>query len=411
MSCRRLETQTTLTCYYLTFTNMNYKKLIKLGTLAGFISATMVQANWIRLTDFEEYPLTEDEDEIAEFGWIFQDFDFNGFPQCVDGSRDCTGVRDIVMAPFEGGLGKSILIRGSNPDEVDPSNARSVTVFEMAEEIPLGGTATVYMRFAAGSRQVSFHWGLTGRSYPGGPSNAENFNYTDLAVTSQVAFEERETLSIYDGWWTESTLDPEKVLDTEIWYELWYHITNETQALGGGYFDVYIRGGAWEEVTHLANPHQAAYDDWLFRDNADLPLNKILWIVNSGNPNVGPIRSGAMYFDDFYIKLGEFSTEQPPLRDEDENGNGEPVPVVSLWEDVAVETGTEWKNTAMGWIHDANYPWILFGTSTWVYVAHEQSSLEDGVYMFDVAGDNWIWASNHTGGWHYSFAGDGEWSH
>lgn len=379
-------------------------KYLTLGGAVGLLAVTALHAEWTRVVDFESYELTTDESQIAEQGWLFQDYDFAGYVECTDGSRDCSGLRAIVEAPYEGGNGKAILVRAGDPDVVDPSNTRSVTAFDLPEPIPFGEVGTFYMRFAVDSREISAHWGLTTYTEPGS-DNGVFHSYGDLATASQVAFDVRETLGLYNGGWVDATTNPDQVLATETWYEMWYQIHNVTD----GYADVFIRGGVFGELTHLKNPYLDGFTDWAFRDKREGPLARFLCIMVLGIPHQNPVRFGGIFFDDMWINVGELTTEQPDLRAGGGDDNPPPAPT-SLWENVEPEPDSDWKWTGIGWVFDVAYPWIYHDSAqSWMYVAHEFSTLE-GILLYEDASQGWLWTSNAYGGWYYSYAGEGTWS-
>jgi hypothetical protein len=385
--------------------------------LSGFCAlGSALSADWSRVVDFEEYDLTDQESEIQAEGWIFQDYDFAGYPECVDGSRDCTGVREIVAAPYDGN-GKAILIRGSDPEEVDPANTRSGSAFPLGTEIPVGESAMFYLRFAAEGREISAHFGLTSDTGPmndNADNTATRIDYPDLAVTSQVSFPSRETLGVYNGFWRDATLDSTEVISPETWYELWYHIRNESPSNGGGYFDIYIRGGVFTDVTLLENPYlpsDVTYTDWVFRDVQDKPLARFVNVSNSGNP-VEFVRSDAIFFDDMYLDLsvdGDTpNLTTPPLRAGDVVTGPE-----SLWDDVQADSNG-WKQTPWGWVYDAKYPWIYqYPADAWLYILAEGST-KNSIYFYDASEGDWFWGSELYGAWHFNLQdptyGNGGWA-
>jgi hypothetical protein len=143
------------------------KSLIKLSyTAAVSVAALNLSAQWVKIVDFDDYEVTACEScLIDEKGWIFQDWDFIGFPQCVDGTNDCTGLRAIIPAPF-GGTGNAMEIRAGDPAQSLVANARSITAFPLPVEVPSGAVATFYMRFAIERNELAHHFGLAQNDAP-----------------------------------------------------------------------------------------------------------------------------------------------------------------------------------------------------------------------------------------------------
>ncbi|NBD38891.1 MAG: hypothetical protein GVY10_10010 [Verrucomicrobia bacterium] len=80
-------------------------------------------------------------------------------------------------------------------------------------------------------------------------------------------------------------------------------------------------------------------------------------------------------------------------------------PVESLWDD----TDPGDKETGIGWINDAAYPFIYhYNAGSYMYVFDQFSSLES-IYLFDYASGDFYWTSDANGGWHASLT-TGDWN-
>lgn len=375
---------------------MKYNLTLLNVIAAGMLAAPIADAQWLKVFDADDWEVTADEADLQAHGWIFQDWDFVGYPACIDGTRDCTGVREVVPAPY-GGKGNAVMIRGGDPNVVDPANSRPISAFPLPQTIPLGGTATFYLKFAAGGVGLGAHFGLTATTAPTNDSGdtGARHDYPNLATSAQVTLYERSTLGVYHGFWSDATLDPELILETETWYELWYHITHAPSSEGGGYFELYIRGGAFGdgEPYHLKNPYDQPFTEWSFREVADAPLARFLNVQPAGNPATNVPRTDPFYFDDMYLLLDEFSLEAP--------GDGDVITHESLWS--SLEDYDGWKPGGIGWLYDGFYPWIYHGTAGWLYVSPEGATL-DSMYIFNLETGSWLWSSDSFSGWYYDYS-------
>lgn len=381
---------------------MNTLSYLKYSAVSALLSLPLtLSADWSVVVDFEDYAITSDESAIQSEGWVFQDWDFAGFPDCA-GTVDCTGVREIVSAPY-GGNGKSISIRALNPDEENPANARAIAAFQMpsSAEVPLGGEATFYLRFAFEGYQLAHHFGLTTKTEPVSGSGEPRHNYSDLGPGVQVALHqaiERDTLAAWEDYqvhfWADATLEPDLDLEPGIWYELWFHIRNLSVAEGGGYYDLYIRGGDFGdgEPMYLPNPHDSALDDWGFRDKQDKPLVRFLTISNGYSADVAAgIAGDAIYFDDMYIDLAGKNLTTP-------DSTGTPtwagLPIVDGW----VVAGTKY----FGWLNVVRKPWLYcLSTESYVYFPESYYSASGSwAYFLDYGEVSDVGGSSSTG-WYF----------
>lgn len=388
---------------------MKYTKYITaclVGMLA-FPFVSSLQADWTKVVDFEDYDQLGCEECLTDLGWTFQDWDYFGYVECVNGANDCTGVRQVVDAPY-GGNGQAIEVRGGSPDESLVANSRSVTAVDLPEEIPAGSVATFYMRIAVERLEISTHFGLTQNTEPTNDSApGVTHNYGDLGTTTAIQLASgNEYIMVYDGWWKASTEDDSKQFETETWYELWYLIQNNTLADGGGLFDLYVRGGPYEEITHIVNPYlaQVAVDagitGWQFRNNIGEALKRFLVVTPVGNPAADYSGTGAIYFDDMWMNVGEMTTEQPPINTGGNGGGGD-----SVWDEVS---------TWLGGIDGSQAPNIWTNGLGWL----TSSSASADSVMFYSNGDlgffwsaegvyPWFWSFDQNG-WFYYYEGTGD---
>lgn len=343
--------------------NLMKKYLLPATCLIG--TAAMASAEWTKVADFEDYNQTTDEAEFIAQGWIFQDWDYYGYPECVDGTKDCTGYRAVVAAPF-GGSGNVFEIRAGDPTVNEPVNSRSITAFPLPVEIPVNGTATFYQKVAFERPEAAHHWGLTVVAEPVNGPDEPHHGYGDLGTSTATDFFGNQLPRVHQGGWVGATEDLDGVMVPEIWYEFWYHISNNDQSLGSGVFELYIRGGVYEEITHLPNytlPQDlidAGVTVWQFRNRVEEPITRWLNVTNTGNPAERYNGVGAMYIDDMYIALDEFTLEVP------DGGTVNP----DTWAGYPVlESGDCDTGSLLGWVNVNYKPYIFsYSLNQWMYI-------------------------------------------
>ncbi|NDV63279.1 hypothetical protein G0Q06_12510 [Puniceicoccales bacterium CK1056] len=81
------------------------------------------------------------------------------------------------------------------------------------------------------------------------------------------------------------------------------------------------------------------------------------------------------------------------------------------WSTVPPDPRTGRKLTGIGVIDDQNFPWIYhYGEGGWLWVSTSASTGPFNLWLWSATDENWIWASDLWGGWHYRFlSGWTEW--
>jgi hypothetical protein len=390
---------------------MNTLKNFSTGAVAALFCATAVQADWARIFDGEDSAVTSDESALEAEGWVFQDYDFAGFADC-EGVIDCTGVREIITAPYDGN-GNVVSIRATDPAVTGAANGRSASAFQFPDgvEVPSGEIATIYLRFAFEGYQVAHHFGFTSVTEPVSGPNTPTHNYSDLGPTTQVSLHQattQETLAVYEtyknSWWTSVTQDATKILEPGVWYELWYQLDNATVAEGGGFFELYIRGGAWGdgEPVHLFNwvIADTSFTDWGFRDKEDAALTRFLNIANGGTPDAAMGQTqDAIYFDDMYVTVGEHVLTVPPIRTG--GGGGIDWPDEEGESTVVPAFGTVWYVPGDNWYWTSNYGFVWTGhyEQSGYFYNYCPSDTVTGWYYYWGKGGNvhYLWSPKFSG--------------
>jgi hypothetical protein len=80
------------------------------------------------------------------------------------------------------------------------------------------------------------------------------------------------------------------------WYELWYVVNNSRSEAGGQRYDLYVRGGEFDQRQRVFNGAE-------FRIRRELPLMYFMAISNTG-PSKAPYGNGGVRYDDIYMAPG-----------------------------------------------------------------------------------------------------------
>jgi len=372
--------------------SQNIKATVALALLAPFAA----RADWVNIFDLEDLPLTATPSDLIAEGWIFQDYDFALYPECDDGS--CDGVRRVIADPFGDSENQVLAIRGVPEDLVVGANNRSVSALKLPAEaqIPLGGTGTYYFRFACDAPfQHADFFAFTAYDAPdNGTDPGVVYSHGNLGSGIGVSRDDAtagtvKSLSIWDayssGFWAPMTTDPTLDLESEQWYEIWLEITNAPVAEGGPYYNVYMRGGAYNDGNggplFMADYLSNEYDDWGFRYKEDAPITRFMNLFQAGTSDSG-LNKGEIYFDDMYAAIGEFVVSGPSDLPVDPRGGT----VQKTWSGYPVE-------------NDDGVEYVVTGDFIGTLV------LSDTPWCYSYRLKKWIWipepAADASGGWTY----------
>lgn len=84
------------------------------------------------------------------------------------------------------------------------------------------------------------------------------------------------------------------------WYEIWYVINNTPLEQGGQSYDLYMRGGEFDQ-------QQKVFEHAKFRMKRELPLGYFMTISNTGSVKK-PYGNGGLMYDDIYMAKGKVLT-------------------------------------------------------------------------------------------------------
>jgi len=100
-----------------------------------------------------------------------------------------------------------------------------------------------------------------------------------------------------------ATGEPAKPLEPGQWYELWYVVNNAPRDSGGQRYDLYVRGGEFEQ-------QRLVFTGAEFRIRRELPLVFFMAISNTG-PHKAPYGNGGVRYDDIYMAPGRTLSAPP----------------------------------------------------------------------------------------------------
>jgi hypothetical protein len=183
------------------------------------------------------------------------------------------------------------------------------------------------------------------------------------------------------GQWTANLLNP-TVLDQ--WYHVWLVYDGSGQTV-----DFYAAPMAdpVESVELPAEPAGTFALETAYADLSQLVLGLGLGANSTSN---------GMKVDNIYQALGGVVALTPRSDDP-------PPPPENPWQDVEALTGG-FKQTGIGLIQDADYPYIWHvPTMDWLYIV-EDISTADSIVGWSYAGEYWFWTGDTLQGWHYNFS-------
>ncbi|MBU2978951.1 hypothetical protein [Alteromonas sp. C1M14] len=264
--------------------------LIVLYTLLLTSCATYVPSNpWLMVDDFEHTDLQ---------GWYLKDPQNNTQPFIPSPQ-----VTQLVYQDEN----QSLLKKPAKDGVV--GNRKALTFKALPQPIAVGEIATLYTRINVQSFPNNHAFGVSNLM----PKEIVDQGYDAFEATLRVT-DKHES----DGYKNDGTLmvkvdsdhtyrqyanihNPNTKVDGKpllpgIWYEIWYVVNNKTQGQGGQVYDVYVKGGEFEQQTRV-------YQHADFRMKRALPLIYFLANCNTG-PLKQPYGNGGLYYDDIFMSKG-----------------------------------------------------------------------------------------------------------
>lgn len=243
-------------------------------------------SDWVLVDDFEQ------PDAVSD--WARLDIDNQTDPFIPDPQ-----ISEIKIAD-----GNRFMLRKPAADGVI-GNRKAIGRRDLPHAIEVGDVATLYLRFNVERFPNNHSFGLTNQTASaiealGYDAFEPMFRITDKAESDGTKND--GTLMIltgkkrYSNIFNPATGQSAKPLEPGLWYEMWGVINNATLEDGGQTYDLYLRGGEFNDVTQV-------YTDARFRKGRSKPLTGFMAISNTG-PKRGPYGNGGVRYDDIYLAQG-----------------------------------------------------------------------------------------------------------
>jgi len=269
---------------------------------------------WLKVDNFEQSNPVKD--------WVKLDLDNNTDPFIPN--------PQVTIVETESDTNNKYLLKKPAPEGV-VGNRKAITVKKLPKQVEVGETYTFYTRINVESFPNNHSFGLSNLSIP--EITKQNYNAFEpmIRVTDKKesnAYKNDGTLQVLKGYKTydeiwppnynqDSSLkdnyskdNPKKTaepLKTNVWYELWYVVNNDTVENGGQTYDLYIKGG---EFTL----QQQVYKNATFRMRREQALKYFITICNTGS-KAKPYGNGGLRYDDIYMSKGRV-TNTPNMNNE-----------------------------------------------------------------------------------------------
>jgi hypothetical protein len=184
-------------------------------------------------------------------------------------------------------------------------NRKALTFRPLPVVVGVGEVYTFYTRFQVESFPNNHIFGLSNLDAKG--IAAQDYNaiepslrITDKAESNGYKNDGSLMVKLGDGYKKVinfATAEVAQPLQTAVWYEVWYVVNNNRVAEGGQVYDVYLKGGEFEQQTPV-------YLNADFRMRREKPLTYLLLNCNTG-PKHAPYGNGGILYDDFFTSAGK----------------------------------------------------------------------------------------------------------
>lgn len=265
-------------------------------------SASLTQ--WVLIDDFESGVLSSE--------WIKKDTknDTNPYvenPQVTDvfseTSHQISEDTNLVNPSSENVLKNYFLLKKPAAEGV-VGNRKALTFKKLPVDIPVGETYTIFSRVNIEYFPNNHVYGLSNLDAKGIEKNDYNAFEPSLRITDKFesnGYKNDGTLMVktHDGY--AKIIDPRSQKDakpaqTDVWYDIWLVVNNDTLENGGQTYDVYVRGGEFKTQKKV-------YHGAKFRMEREEPLTYFLMNCNTG-PSDKPYGNGGIRYDDLYMQKG-----------------------------------------------------------------------------------------------------------
>ena len=243
---------------------------------------------WLLIDDFESGHALE--------GWTNIDAQNDTNPHLPN--PQLSEVRSALEA------GNQYMLRKPAADGI-VGNRKAIGFKPLPVPVAIGATYTFYTRINVEYFPNNQSFGLTNVSASDIPVQHYDSFEPMIRITDKQesdGYQNDGTLMVLSGDKAYSRIinpatgEPAKPLQPGEWYELWYVVNNAPRDDGGQRYDLYVRGGEFEN-------QQLVFEAADFRMRRTLPLTYFMAISNTG-PHDAPYGNGGVRYDDILMAPG-----------------------------------------------------------------------------------------------------------
>lgn len=210
-------------------------------------------------------------------------------PQVTEIRKETSGNHYLIKKPAAEGI---------------VGNRKALSFTKLPRSVEVGETYTFYTRINVEYFPNNHVFGLSNLDPQGIAENDYNafepsLRITDKAESSGLKNDGTLMVKLGKGYAKIENFEQgrkAKPLEESRWYEVWYVVNNATVANGGQIYDVYVRGGEFDE-------QRLVYQGADFRMKRERPLIYFLTNCNTG-PKDHPYGNGGILYDDIYMVKG-----------------------------------------------------------------------------------------------------------
>ena len=210
-------------------------------------------------------------------------------PQVTEIRKEESGNRYLIKKPAADGV---------------VGNRKALSFVKLPAPVPVGDTYTFFTRVNVEYFPNNHVFGLSNLDPSGITEHDYNAFEPSLRITDKresSGLKNDGTLMVklgkgYAKIENKALKQSAKPLTPGLWYDVWYVVNNAKLDQGGQTYDVYVRGGEFEEQALV-------YQGADFRMKRELPLIYFLSNCNTG-PSDHPYGNGGVLYDDIYMSKG-----------------------------------------------------------------------------------------------------------
>jgi len=269
---------------------------MSLDSFSRFLLSVTVTFMWASAANAETSSwLLVDDFERSNLGaWEKRDTKNNTSPyvenpQVTEIRKEESGNRYLIKKPAVDGV---------------VGNRKALSFVKLPAPVPVGDTYTFFTRVNVEYFPNNHVFGLSNLDPSGIAEHDYNAFEPSLRITDKresSGLKNDGTLMVklgkgYAKIENKALKQSAKPLTPGLWYDVWYVVNNAKLDQGGQTYDVYVRGGEFEEQALV-------YQGADFRMKRELPLIYFLSNCNTG-PSDHPYGNGGVLYDDIYMSKG-----------------------------------------------------------------------------------------------------------